>query len=192
MESSDEKLIELCKNGKREGYELLFKKYEKYIYKLCWHYTNSKEDSLDLVQEIYIKVFNGIRDFDQKRPILPWLKKITINTCLNHIRDRKENAVSLETSIDDENHRLEHIVSSSISVEEEFSFLDTKRLLEKAIKELPEDMKTAVILRHVSGLSYNQIGEIMELPIGTVKTYLFRGRRMLKDKLKHEGVWEVS
>jgi hypothetical protein len=69
LEAADQNLIKLCKKKKREGYELLYKKYEKYIYKICYYYSQSKEDALDLLQEIYLKIFNSIEKFDDKKSI---------------------------------------------------------------------------------------------------------------------------
>jgi RNA polymerase sigma-70 factor (ECF subfamily) len=187
VQFTDENLIELCKNNKREGYDLLFQKYEKYIYRLCYYYTHSKEDALDLLQEAYIRIYKGIQYFDENRPLLPWLKTITVNVCMNHLRKKR-----LHThAINDDSISPFDLIASASNVEAEVDYLDTKLSVFKGIQELPEDMKTAIILRHVEGMSYQQIGEIMNLPMGTVKTYLFRGRKLLKNKLRNTGIWEV-
>ncbi|MEW9121103.1 MAG: RNA polymerase sigma factor [Thermotaleaceae bacterium] len=191
MEISDIHLIRLCKDNHRDGYNLFYQKYEKYIYRLCYYYTHSKEDALDLMQEIYIKVFRSFHRFEEDKPLLPWLKRITINTCLNFLRSQGKKEISLHMSIDENETPLESVIASPADVEQQLNYLDTKAAIAKAIRTLPEDMKTAIILRHVEGMSYKEIGEIMDLPIGTVKTYLFRGRRQLMDKLKNEGLWEV-
>lgn len=190
MEISDERLIRLCKANNREGHELFYKKYEKYIYRLCYYYTHSKEDTLDLMQEVYLKIFRAFHSFQEGKPILPWIKRITVNTCLNFIRSQDGKKLSLNTSFGQEGF-LEDTIAASTDVAEEVSTLDTKNILIRAIGQLPGDMKTAVILRHVENMSYNEIGEVMDLPIGTVKTYLFRGRKILMDTLKKEGIWEV-
>ncbi|KXG73790.1 RNA polymerase sigma factor [Thermotalea metallivorans] len=191
MDVSDKKLIRLCKDHHEEGYGLLLEKYEKYIYRLCYYYAHSKEDVLDLMQEVYIKIYRNMERFDENRPLLPWLKTLTVNVCLNFIRQKKVQALSVRISPDGEENSPEQWIACGTSIEQEITFLDIKRSLEQAIKELPEDMKTAVILRHVEGMSYQQIAEVMDLPLGTVKTHLFRGRRLLKDRLKNEGLWEV-
>lgn len=146
---------------------------------------------MDLLQEVYIRIYKGIQHFDGSRPFLPWLKTITVHECLNHIRHQKSKMQSMHISMDDEGHSLTDLIASTNSVEAEIAYLDTKKALTQGIQALPEDMKTAVILRHLESMSYQQIGEIMDIPIGTVKTYLFRGRRLLKDRLKNAGVWEV-
>ncbi len=190
MEATDQNLIKLCKKNKREGYELLFKKYEKYIYKICFYYAKSKEDALDLLQEIYIKVFRSIEKFDHEKSILPWIKKISVNTCINFVKQSKNKTVSLYTSLDDEK-TIESSLPSTENTENNVVFKDTKEILEESIRELPVDMRMAIILRHVKGMSYNEIGEVMSCPVGTVKTYIFRGRALLKSSLKSKGVWEI-
>jgi RNA polymerase sigma-70 factor (ECF subfamily) len=192
LETSDKKLISLCKAKKRDGFIILFQKYEKFIYKICYHYTVSREDALDLLQEVYIKLYKSIDRFNENQPILPWLKKITVNTCLNFIRGRKEKTVSLNSETDDGESPIEALVASSANVEDQISYMNTKKLLEDTIQELPQEMRMAVILRHIEGMSYDEIARAMSCPVGTVKTYLFRGRRLLKDKLQSAGVWEVQ
>ncbi|QUH26803.1 RNA polymerase sigma factor [Serpentinicella alkaliphila] len=187
LELSDEKIINLCLQNDIDGFNSLYSKYEKYIYRLCYYYTNSKEDSLDLLQDIYIKIYKAISTFDNKRPLIPWIKKISINTCQNYIRDNKNNLgnKALSNNIDIIN------LQSNSDIEDIVEFIDTKKALVDAIRLLPEDIKSVVILRHVENLSYKEISEYMSIPIGTVKTYLFRGRKQIKDYLKKEGIWEV-
>ncbi|SES64019.1 RNA polymerase sigma-70 factor, ECF subfamily [Natronincola peptidivorans] len=191
MEICDEKLVDLCKSKDMKGFELLYSKYEKYIYSLCYYYTNSKEDSLDLLQEIYIKIYKSINSFDTSKSLLPWLKRITINTCLNYIRDKKNPTASLNVSLNDKTTDYQEIIPDPNTVEKEIDFLSTKQLLKKSIEGLPDEMKSVVILRHVEDMSYQAISDVLSLPVGTVKTYLFRGRRLLKESLKKQGVWEV-
>lgn len=191
METSEKKFIRLCKAGKKEGFDLLFEKYEKLIYRLCYHYTASREDSLDLLQEIYIKIYKSIQRFDESQPLIPWIKKIAVNTSLNFIRDSKQNTISLNAGINDEEGTVEDYIASSSSVEDDIGFLDTKRHLQLMIQNLPDDMKMAVILRHINEMSYEEISKVMACPVGTVKTLIYRGRRILKEKLQKSGLWEV-
>lgn len=191
METSDKKIISLCKAGKKEGYNLLFQKYEKSIYRICYHYTVSREDALDLLQEVYIKLYKSIDRFNENQPVLPWIKRITVNTCLNFLRKRREKTVSLNASTDTEDCSVEDLIASSVNVEDEVSCMDTKRILEGMIRDLPEEMKMAVVLRHMEDMSYDDIARTMACPVGTVKSFLFRGRNILKDKLRSAGIWGV-
>lgn len=193
MEVPDQKIIKLCKKNKREGFDLLFKKYERYIYSICYSYTYSTQDALDLVQDILLRIYKGFAKVDEKKPILPWIKRIAVNTCINFKRDNRNRAseLSINSTIDESKGTLEETFPDRGLTEDEVVFLDTKKVLEESIRELPNEVKMAVLLRHIKELSYNEISELMECPVGTVKTYIYRGRKLLKDSLIKKGVWEV-
>jgi len=76
VEVPDQKIIKLCKKNKREGFELLFKKYERYIYSICYSYTYSQQDALDLVQEVFLRIYRNFEKVDEKKPVSPWIKKL--------------------------------------------------------------------------------------------------------------------
>lgn len=189
MEVADKKIVQLCKSGKRDGYDLLVQKYERLIYGICCRYAASREDALDIMQEVYIKLFSSIERFNDERPLSPYVKKVTVNTCLNFLRSKGRRKEILDP--DEDEKLIEEAAASGESVEDEISYKDTRKVLEDAIKSLPEEMRMAVILRHVQNMSYDEVARTMGCPVGTVKTYIFRGRRLLKDKLLKMGVWEV-
>ncbi|WP_010243534.1 RNA polymerase sigma factor [Acetivibrio cellulolyticus] len=193
MDVPDQKIIKLCKKNKREGFDLLFKKYERYIYTICYSYTYSQQDALDLVQEIFLRIYRNFERVDEKKPISPWIKRIAVNVCINFKRDNKNKVseLSIHSSTDEGENTLEETVSDGCFTEDEVVYLDTKKVLEESIMELPKEVKMAVLLRHIKGLSYNEISELMECPVGTIKTYIFRGKKLLKDSLVRKGVWEV-
>jgi len=193
VEVPDQKIIKLCKKNKREGFDLLFEKYQRYIYSICYSYTYSQQDALDLVQEIFLRIYRGFDKVDDKKPISPWIKKISVNTCINFKRDNKNKAseLSINSSANENDGTLEDVVSDRGLTEDRVVYLDTKKTLEESIRELPDEVKMAVLLRHIKGLSYNEIADLMSCPIGTVKTYLFRGKKLLKESLVKKGVWEM-
>ena len=186
LNAIENQVVKLCKKKSKEGYILLFKTYEKYIYYICFHYTRSKEDSLDLVQEIYLKIYQSFDKFEETRPLLPWIKRITVNTCLNYIRDNRKRV-----NLDSEEVLAIADASGKNTVEERIDYLDTRSVLHEAMQTLPPEMKMVLLLRHQEELSYSSIADMMNLPVGTVKTYLFRGRNILRQKLKNEGLLGV-
>lgn len=191
LEVTDKKLIKLCKSGHIGSFDLLLKRYEKYIYKICFNYTSSREDALDLLQEIFIKLYRSIQKFDEDRDIIPWLKRITVNTCLNFIRGKRDVTFSLDSTVGDSKNSVQDLIASGTDVEELVSMRDTKRLVEEIVQQLPDEMRMAIILRHVEGMSYDEIAKAMSCPVGTIKTHIFQGRKLLKDYLKDAGIWEV-
>lgn len=191
MQVLEGKIITQCKQNNREGYNALFQKYEGYIYTICYHYTHSQEDALDLVQEVFIGIYKGMAKFEEGKPLIPWIKRITVNTCLNYLRGKKFTTVSLEQSVNYENTMRETAVADSVNIENTVMLAQTREVLEEAIAVLPPNMKMAVILRHINGMSYEEISNAMSVPIGTIKTYLYRGRSILREKLQKYGVWEA-
>lgn len=193
MEASEKKIIKLCKENRREGFELLFKRFENYIYKICKNFTCSKEDALDIMQEVFLKIYKSFESFDAKKSLSPWVKRITVNTCINYKRDnnKRYGDVSINVSMDDEKNTFENVISDDINTEDMAIYTDTKKLLENLIRKLPEEVRMAIILKHIEGLSYEKIAKIMNCPEGTVKTYVFRGRKLLKEGLLKKGAWEV-
>lgn len=181
MEVNEQRIIKLCKQGSKEGYELLFNKYRRFIYSVCWHYVGSKEDALDLTQEVFIKLYRNMATFDESRPLLPWIKRIAVNTCFNYSRGPTDFILKEDAAASLTNHD---------TPEDQVVFQSTKHEVQLAIKGLPDNERMALVLRHVQGLNYGDIGEVMGCPLGTVKTYIFRGRNLLREKLKAAGIWE--
>lgn len=188
MDASDAAILKLYKKNKNQGLELLYDRYKKYIYTIAYHYTGNKEDALDLSQEVFLSIFKSLDRFDESFSMLPWIKRITVNKCLNYLRDKKE-ALSLNQRVED-GHEIQDLLPSSGSAEEATLYLDTKETLTKAIHALPAEERMAIILRHMKGMKYDEIAKMMGVPLGTVKTYLHRGRKNLKVCLSKDGLWE--
>lgn len=181
MEANEQKIIKLCKQGSKEGYELLFNKYRRFIYSVCLHYVGSKEDALDLTQEVFIKLYRNLATFDESRPLSHWIKRIAVNTCFNYSRRPADYILKEDIAAG---------LCSHDTPEDQAVFQSTKNEVQRAIANLPDNERMALVLRHVQGFSYQDIGDTMGCPLGTVKTYIFRGRNLLREKLKAAGIWE--
>jgi len=179
---ADKKLLSKCKKHDKNAFIELFKLYEKYLYKLCYNYVQNKEDALDLVQEIYIKVFKSISQYDEKMPFHPWIRKIAVNTCLNFKRSLRSNTVSLSTPVEDDKC-LEELVAADYDVESEVLGKDIGRIIKENIDCLSPKHRMVMVLRYYEGLSYEEIASVLNEPLGTVKTNIYRARNILKDKL---------
>lgn len=187
----NKKLIARCKEYDKYSFMELYKMYEKYLYSLCFSYVQNPQDALDLVQEIYIKVFKNIDKFDIKMQFHPWIRKIAVNTCLNFKRTIKNNVISMNSAINDEEEiALEDTLKSQEDVLKEVVNSETKSIIKKYIKEISEEYRMIIVLRYYEDLSYNEIAEITNMPLGTVKTKLYRAKALLKKKLKN--VMEVD
>lgn len=188
MDSDDIKLIRQCKKNNREALDKIYIKYEKYIYVICYNYTHSREDSLDLVQDIFIKILKGIKSFDESRPLLPWIKRITINTCIN-FKKRKKDTISLDKVMTDNGQTLKEAISSQFNLENFVLFQDTSNIINEEIAHIEDKYRMPLILRHKHDMSYEEISSYLKIPLGTVKTNIYRGRKLLKQSLDDRGIW---
>lgn len=182
MDSTDGGILKLYKRNKHQGLELLYERYKKYVYTIAFHYTGNQEDALDLTQEVFIAIFKSLDTFKESFSLLPWVKRITINKCLNFNRDKKV-AVPLEEELD--------LPSSRENTESGVFYRDTRESLIRAINKLPANERLAIILRHMKSMKYEEIAKVMNLPLGTVKTYLHKARKSLKKSMTEDGVWEA-
>jgi RNA polymerase sigma factor (sigma-70 family) len=182
LDSTDGGILKLYKRNKHQGLELLYERYKKYVYTIAFHYTGNQEDALDLTQEVFIAIFKSLDTFKESFSLLPWVKRITINKCLNFNRDKKV-AVPLEEELD--------LPSSRENTESGVFYRDTRESLIRAINKLPANERLAIILRHMKNMKYEEIAKVMNLPLGTVKTYLHKARKSLKKSMTEDGVWEA-
>jgi len=189
-------LVKRCKNNDEDAYNELLNYYEKYLYRLCYSFTRSREESLDLMQEVYIKIFKAIKYFDETRPLLPWLKRITINTLINHAKSNKR----CESSLDGDWKQGECNSKGPAPAEYLFSkddpegivvLNDIHRVIDGLIAELPDRYRLALTLRYYEEMSYEQIAAMLKQPLGTVKNSVYRARSRLREKMLACGLLEV-
>jgi RNA polymerase sigma-70 factor, ECF subfamily len=185
-------LIRRCKNKDGEAFNLLIKKHERYLYQICYRFTFDKDEALDIMQEIYIKIFHSLDSYDEKRPFLPWLKRIAVNTCLNYKRDRlKGQGLSLEGSCQEEGMSLLEVLAAEDDPEKTAILHNTQEIIMASMKKLPEQYRMALTLRYLEEMSYEEIAAALDQPLGTVKNRIFRARNLLKTILQSHGILEV-
>lgn len=189
LEVSDIHIVKTYKKNKHQGMELFYDRYKKYVYTIAYHYTNCKEDALDVTQEVFLSLFKSMDRIREEFSLLPLVKKVTINKCLNFARDKKPS-ISLNQTNDD-GEEMSGMLPGPDNTENKALGKDTRKFLEKAIQSLPPEEKLAIVLRHIKGLKYEEIAKLMHLPLGTVKTHIYRGRKSIKDTLVAQGIWEV-
>jgi len=178
----DASIIARCKKHDKAAFVELFKMYERYLYKLCYSYVQNEQDALDIAQEVYIKVFKNILKFNEKMPFLPWFRAVAVNTCLNFKRAVRYDSVSLNAR-DEEDQALEDIVAAQEDVEGEVLNKEIGQLIRTKLEVLKPKHRMVLVLRYYEGLSYEEISQVLNEPLGTVKTDIYRARNLLKDKL---------
>lgn len=181
MEST---LIEKSIQGDVSSFEKLIIQYNRYVYNIAYRMMGNEEDAKDMSQEALIKAYKAIGNFKMESSFSTWLYRIVINTCKDELRKRKEQVLSLDEAIAD-NASLQDVISDDkanpILIYEQ---VELKATLKEALNKLSDDSKSVVILKDLMGYSYEEIGEILQIPIGTVRSRLSRSRTSLKSILK--------
>jgi len=173
MAFSDEQLAVKSKHGDKEAFEELIRRYQKPIYNICYRYLGNPHDSMDAVQETFIRLYKKFTLFNEDYSFKPWLYRIAINIAKDYLKKQRpweELDLSLKSERGDPETNLE--------------LTQTQEDIKKALLMLPEKYRMAIILRHIRQLEYQEIAEILDLPLNTVKTHVKRGREMLRMELK--------
>ncbi len=146
-----------------------------------------------MMQEVYIRILNGLKSFDEKRPLLPWLKRVTINTLINHNNKKKLPQTSLDGQwVQGHPGSVpEEFIAAGDSTEDEAIFRETHAVINSLIRELPEQYRLALTLRYREEMSYEQIATALGQPLGTVKNSVFRARSQLRGKMLACNLLEV-
>ena len=190
IQATDHDLVALAASGSEKAYRELLDRYQRPVFSLIYRMVRDRERAEDLAQETFVKVFNHIGSFNPKYKFSSWIFKIASNLTIDAIRKKDLDTVSLDgsrnASTPDEVDATRITVESRDENPEEF--VEAKELgeeIERAIGELRPEYRTAILLRHVEGRPYEEIAEIMGVPLGTVKTYIHRARGELKETLAH-------
>jgi len=182
---NDLKLIKRCKRGEEPAFAELLQQYRGPIYNLCYRMVRHPEDARDLAQEIFIKVFSLLDRYDENFAFSSWLFRIATNHCIDHLRRNRLRFLSLEGGIGADGEEIELQVPDGGPrpdiVLERKEALDR---LEEVIAELPPHYSVITLLRHDQQLSYEEIAEILDLPLGTVKARIHRARNLVQQMLK--------
>ena len=178
-------LIERCKQGDIVSFNELVQRFEKRIFNFAYRMSGNYDDASDVAQEVFIRVFNSINTFRGEANFTTWLYRIVTNVYLDERKKQKSHLLtSLEEHIDlDENSVTRQFVDGKPTPDLVVEQMERDDLLKEAIQELPDYQRAMVLLYHTQGKSYEEISEIMDMPIGTVKSRLNRARLALKQKL---------
>ena len=187
---SEKELIENILNGNLEDFRLLIEKYKKLVSHIIYRLVTNPSDREELGQEIFIKIYENLGSFQFKSKLSTWIGRIAYNTCLNYLRKKRiplyDDQVSIENDLSDQSSSrasISDVKSKTLLPDEDLMQSQTSSFLHQQIEKLPVQYRTVLTFFHLDNLSYLEIGEIMGLPEGTVKSYIFRGRKKLKDHL---------
>lgn len=160
-----------------QDYEELVLRYQGRLYNLAYRLTGEREEARDLTQEALVRAYTALPSFRTGERFSPWVYKITVNLCINFLRRKK-----MKVPLDEE----APLVDGSPGPEEALERKETQAAVRRAILALPEQYRAVILLRHQQDLSYADIAQALGLPLGTVKTHIFRAREMLHKLLSQD------
>jgi RNA polymerase sigma-70 factor (ECF subfamily) len=183
--SLDEQLIKACQDGKWEAFDSLVSRYERRIYNLAYRLSGNAEDASDLTQETFIRLYRSINTFKGQSAFSTWLYRIATNVCLDELRRRQRTpAVSLDDPVSTADGEIEREVADFSQLPEVLlEHKELQELVQQVLSELSEDHRTVIILRDLEDLSYEEIAEILNCQLGTIKSRLNRARAALKARI---------
>ena len=185
---TEKELITKAKKGDRDAFGQLVLTHQNKVYSLCVHMLNSREEAEDLAQEAFLKAWRSLDSFHEESSFATWMHRLTTNLCLDHLRkqSRRQN-VSVAVSLDDEEAVFAEPADLNSDPQRELERKERQKALEKGLKELPEHHRRALVMREVSGMSYQEIADALELDLGTVKSRIARAREALRKRLLEDG-----
>lgn len=181
----DQLLVERVQKGDKFAFDLLINKYQHRIVSLVTRYVHDHAEAQDVAQEAFIKAYRAIGSFRGDSAFYTWLYRIAINTAKNWLVAQKRRPPAFDIdAVDAEQYDVDSRLKDKATPENELLREEIKQTVYDTIEQLPEDLRTAIVLREMEGMSYEEIAATMECPIGTVRSRIFRAREAIDEKLR--------
>jgi len=185
QDDNDQQLVQRVQKGDKSAFDLLVLKYQHRVLKLVSRFVNDAAEAEDVAQEAFLKAYRALPAFRGESAFYTWLYRIAINTAKNALVSNRRRPVDFDLDLQDPDQYERQAKLKDSDTPEGVLLTDEIRLVvEKALEQLPEDLRTAIVLRELEGLSYEEIAEAMDCPVGTVRSRIFRAREAIDKKLK--------
>ncbi|MGP4074027.1 RNA polymerase sigma factor SigW [Piscibacillus sp. B03] len=177
-------LIKQVKKGNHEAFGEIIEHYQHGIYQHCYRMLGNHHDAQEMTQETFVRAYTSIQSFKQKNKFAPWLYRIATNLSIDWMRKKKPLHILDQPISDDYNSTyVDQIIQEGPTPEESVQDQELNNTIQQAILELPSKYRAVIVLKYVRDLSLEEIAETLDLPVGTVKTHLHRGREALRKSL---------
>jgi RNA polymerase sigma-70 factor, ECF subfamily len=185
-DTSDLSLVQRVQHGDRGAFDVLVLKYQHKVVKLVMRYVRNPAEAEDIAQDAFIKAYRALPQFRGDSAFYTWLYRIAINTAKNAVvaRDRNPVDFDLDMTNNDESYEMQGRLKDSETPEALVLTDEIRTTVNAAIANLPDDLRTAIVLRELEGLSYEEIAATMDCPVGTVRSRIFRAREAIDSRLR--------
>ncbi len=183
--SVDKELVTRVQNGDKKAFDVLVLKYQNKVAKLISRYIRDSDEVQDVTQEAFIKAYRALPGFRGDSAFYTWLYRISVNTAKNYLISRSRRPPGVDIDAEDAEHFESATALKEFATPEHLLFKDEiEKTVFDAIEQLPSDLRTAITLRELEGLSYEEIAQSMDCPVGTVRSRIFRARDAIQKKLE--------
>jgi RNA polymerase sigma-70 factor (ECF subfamily) len=184
VEATDAQLVQRAQRGDRTAFDLLVLKYQHRIHKLVSRFVNDPAEAQDVTQDAFIKAYRALKSFRNDSAFYTWMYRIAINTAKNALVAGKRRPVDFNLDAQDpDQYERQSRLKEGDTPEGILLTEEIRQTVQQAMQDLPEDLRTAITLRELEGLSYEEIAAAMECPVGTVRSRIFRAREAIDKKL---------
>jgi len=180
---SDDELLRAWRTGDRAALEQLLRGYQPRIYAVCYRMLQSADQAADLTQDALTKVLEGLHSYDGRSQLSTWVIRVTMNCCLSYLRKlrlRRHGSIDEPTAAGDRSMIREQVAGERVEQ------VERQEAVSRALARVEPEMRSIIVLRDIQGLDYQQIGEVLSVPVGTVKSRLFRARSALRELVDEE------
>ena len=182
--AEDQVLVERAQGGDKRAFDLLVLKYQHKIVKLIMRYVRDPAEALDVSQEAFIKSYRALPRFRGDSAFYTWLYRIAVNTAKNHLVAMKRRPADFEVDLQDpESYDMNARLQDGDSPDRILQREELRGVIEDAIASLPDELRQAIVLREIEGLSYEEIATAMDCPVGTVRSRIFRAREAIDGRI---------
>lgn len=189
---TDEELVARAQAGDLESFNQLVTRWERPIFALAYRTLGREEDARDVVQEAFLRAYRGLRGFKGQAKFSSWLYRITVNLCRDWIRRERRAPVVQVPEGTDPVDLADGMAAPVESVEDLVSRREMSQAVARAMAELPEEQRAAILLKEYHGLTFQEIADLLECPLSTVKTRLYQGLSVLRRRLERRQAEEAS
>ena len=184
-DSVDKQLVERVRRGDKRAFDLLILKYQHKVNSIVGRYLGDRNDVQDVSQETFIKAYRVLPNFRGESAFYTWLYRIAINTAKNHLVSKSRRPPNIDIDIDDgEFQDNSAVLRDNESPQASLATKQMEEVIFRAIENLPPELRVAVTLREFEGLSYEEIARMMDCPVGTVRSRIFRAREAIEQKIR--------
>lgn len=182
---ADQLLVERVQQGEKSAFDVLVRKYQHKIVKLVARYVHDMAEAEDVTQEAFLKAYRALPAFRGESAFYTWIYRIAINTAKNHLVAARRRPLDYDLDLQDpEQYELNAKLKETDSPEGLALTEEVRQAVDKAIAQLPDDLRTAIVLREIEGMSYEEIAQTMDCPVGTVRSRIFRAREAIDKRIR--------